>query len=113
VSGLTLVNAATDKDIAALVDGSVIHFARTGTSLNIRVTTVPTTVGSVVFTLDGKKVATETYAPYAIAGDNNGDYNPWTPSLGAHTLTVTPFAGAGGTGLAGKALTVHFTVSET
>jgi len=66
-----------------------------------------------VFTLDGKKYSTETYAPYALAGDNNGglDYNAWTPSLGSHTLIVTPFSGAGGTGTAGKALTVHFTVT--
>jgi hypothetical protein len=49
-------------------------------------------------------------APYALAGDDNGNYRPWTPTVGSHTLKATPYAGANATGTAGSAVTVAFTV---
>ena len=63
----------------------------------MRAETFPSTVGSVRFALDGNaNFQTESVAPYALAGDTAGDYNPWTPALGAHTLTATPFTGGRG-----------------
>ncbi|CAN5224881.1 hypothetical protein BH20BAC1_BH20BAC1_21630 [soil metagenome] len=73
--------------------------------------TTPNRVGSVVFFLDGKKVRTENGGPYALAGDNpSGDYHEWTPSLGYHTLTATPYSKSFGKGTEGISLTIHFTV---
>ena len=71
-------------------------------------------VGSVRFTLDGKDYRTENVAPYALAGDGNSgrDYYAWTPALGRHTLTATPFAGARAAGAKKAALTVTFTVVD-
>jgi len=67
--------------------------------------------GSVRFSYDGTvNYQTENVAPYAIKGDASGDYNPWTPAVGSHTLTASPYTGSNATGTAGTALTVNFTV---
>ena len=102
VTSFTLVNADTDQDIGPLNDGDVINLAGLPTpNLNVRADTVPNTVGSVVFGLDANSTfRTETSPPYALAGDSSGDYHPWTPSLGVHTLTATPFTDSNGGGTA-------------
>ena len=95
---------ATDTEIGPLTDGATVNQATTGTQLSVRADTSPATVGSVLFTLDGVLVRTENSPAYAIAGDDGaGDFNPLTPALsnGAHTLIVTPFSGANGTGKLG------------
>lgn len=72
-------------------------------------------IGSVQFKLDGQLIHTENFAPYTIAGDaakpnNLVDYLPWTPSLGGHTLVVTPYKESNGLGLARKSFTLTFQV---
>jgi len=83
-------------------------------NLNVRANTSPVNVGSVVFALTGTQTRnqTETTPPYALFGDTNGDYAPWTPATGNYTLKGTPFSGAGGTGTAGTSLTVKFSVTN-
>ena len=67
-----------------------------------------------VFGYDGNpNIQTENQAPFALAGDNNGNYAAWTPTLGAHTLSATPYEQSGGSGNAGTALSINFTVSNT
>ncbi|QTN32924.1 DUF5060 domain-containing protein [Akkermansiaceae bacterium] len=114
VTGFTLINADTDQPIGALSDGDTLDLSLLPTvNLNVRADTSPTTVGSVRFAYDGNATyKTETTAPYALGGDTNGDYNPWTPTLGAHTLTATPFTGAGATGTAGTPLAINFNVVD-
>jgi len=112
VTGLVLVNAATDVDIGPLSDGDTIDLGALGTSeLNVRAETTPAVVGSVRFGLDGDaSYQLENTAPYALAGDTSGDYAGWTPAAGDHTLTATAFDGADATGEAGPTVTVGFTV---
>ena len=116
VSSLTLIDADTDQPVAgfALTDGATINLATMPTRrLNVRANTSPATVGSVRFVLDGGAInRIENAAPYALAGDTNGNYNPWTPAVGAHTLTVTPYSAANGGGVTGTALTVRFSVLD-
>ena len=115
VTSLTLINADTDQPIGELTDGMVLDFDALGTNnLSVVANTNPATVGSVRFSLDAREnYQTESNAPYAIAGDEAGpDYNPWTPAVGEHTLTVTPYSQAGGEGEAGTALTVRFSVID-
>lgn len=121
VTSLTLINADTDQPIngfAQMASGATIDFAQIGTrNLSIRANTNPANVGSVVFALDGNaNYHTENAAPYAIAGDNtsNGvsDYLPWTPTVGSHMLTATPFSGSNGSGSKGTPLSVSFTVVD-
>lgn len=112
VTSLTLINADTNADIGTMTDGMTIDFAAIGTTnLSVRANTNPNPTGSVKFSYDGNNnYHTENFAPYAIAGDSGGSYNPWTPTLGSHTLTATPYTGSGATGTAGTALTVNFDV---
>ena len=118
VTNLTLINADTNQPIAGydpLPDGTTLGLATLRTrNLSIRANTNPAIVGSVRFALDGTVIKTENYAPYAIAGDaaNGADYLPWTPSVGNHTLTVTPYPAAQAQGTAGTPLTIQVTVTD-
>ena len=124
VTSLTLFNADTDLPIAGydpLPNNATLNLATLPTrNLNIRANTNPATVGSVRFAYDANaNYKVEGLAPYAIAGDNGTtasgtpNYNPWTPAVGSHTLTVTPYTAGGGGGTAGTPLTVNFTVTNT
>src|SRR4051812_31663626 len=96
----------------SLTTGETIDLGRTPSKrITIRANTNPGTVGSVRFSLDGNSnYRTENSAPYALEADNNGDFYPWTPTVGTHTLTATPFTGSGATGTVGAALSVIFNV---
>jgi hypothetical protein len=112
VTALTLMNANTDQPILTMTNGMTITLANLATrNLNIRAVTSPSLVGSVRFALDGSaNYRTETLAPYALAGDDSGDYRAWTPIVGSHTLKATPYSGTNATGTAGTPLTINFTV---
>jgi hypothetical protein len=112
VSSLILINADTDQPILTMTDGMTINLATLPTrNLNIQALTSPSAVGSVRFALDANaNYRTETAAPYAMAGDVNGNYTAWTPAVGLHTLTATPYTGTGGTGTAGVPLKITFSV---
>ncbi|MBN1675116.1 MAG: FecR domain-containing protein [Kiritimatiellae bacterium] len=123
VVSLTLFNAETGRPIPEhdpLRDGAVLKLGVLPTrKLTVVATCSPATVGCVSFDLDdGRSFWTERTAPYALNGDDNDLYKPWTPTVGRHTLTVTPYAGeylahdrAGESGT-GRALTVRFEVVE-
>jgi hypothetical protein len=102
--------------ITTLINGANINLATSPSQhFNIRANTNPGTVGSVVMILSGtqSRTQTENNAPYALFGDNgSGTYNPWTPAIGSYTLKCTPFTSTNGTGTAGIALTINFTVSN-
>jgi hypothetical protein len=105
-----LVNADTDANIRTLTRGSVTDLAALPTRrINFRAYTNLATVGSVRMVLNGT-TRPENIAPYAWAGDNNGNLNPWTPPNGNYTLKVTAYCGSNGSGLAGKPMPVFFTV---
>lgn len=115
VGSATLINADTDRAVRLcdpIPPNALVQFGPLGTTnLNIRANTGAGTVGSVRFSLDATaNFRTETSPPYALAGDNSGNFAPWTPTAGAHKLVVTPFTQAGGTGIAGLPLSTTFTV---
>jgi hypothetical protein len=113
---LPLINADTEQPIAGfspLVDGATLNLATLPTrNLNVRADTLPATVGSVKFVLDGGLFRMENSPPYAMAGNDGADYGSWTPRLGVHTLAVTPYAGSNGSGVAGATTTISFTVID-
>ena len=115
-TSFTLVNADTNGDILSLTNGTVLNLASLPTrNLNVRANANPATTSSVVFNLSGAQTqnATENVVPYALFSDNGGIYNPWTPPVGSYTLLATPYAGAAGSGTAGTALSINFTVTDT
>lgn len=115
VTSLILVNSDTDEDIITIHDGDQFNLATLLTrNLNIRGTTSPATVGSVLLDLSGAVThsATENMAPYGLYPNPNGDFSAWTPPVGNYTLTATPYSGSSGSGTKGTALTVSFSIID-
>jgi len=103
----TLVNAATDQDLKWLKDGDTI-VKYPGDQINIRYNPAET-VGGIKFTLNGGTPIYENVAPYALAGDNNGDYNPWnTSSAGNYTLIAQKYSSHNGNGTLLGTTTINF-----
>lgn len=115
VSSLSLIDADRDTVIGTLHNGDTLDLSALPTRrLSIRANTSPARVGSVRFALNGSPLRIENAAPYTIAGDGSSgsDYYGWTPAVGRHTLTVTPYAAAQAGGTVGAPLSVTFTVVE-
>src|SRR5436305_1984901 len=99
---VSLINAATDAVIKSFTAGTTIDLSA-GKQYSIRANITGATK-SVVFSLDGAKIRTESSAPFSIAGDNpitggGTDYLPLTGlTNGTHTLVVSGFDATGGTG---------------
>lgn len=116
VSSLVLVNADTDQDIMTITPDMVLDLATLPTpNLNIRANTSPATVGSVQFDLVGRQPQfnIENLVPYALVSDFQGNYPAWTPLSGPYRLTITPFSGANGSGVAGSVFTITFDVANS
>ena len=108
--GFVLVDADADMPIGEIAEGDTLDLDMQTTNINIQAAFV--NVGSVVFTLDGTDIRTETAPPYAIAGDVGGDYHPWDPfEPGTYMLMATPYSESGGQGTAGKSVSVTFEVT--
>jgi hypothetical protein len=118
VTHFSLINADTDLAISGfdmLTGGEVVlNLATLPTNnLNLRAHTLPEPTGSVQFGLNGNvSFRVESSAPYALAGDTNGNYGPWTLGVGPHTVTATPFTGANASGTAGAPLTLSLTIVD-
>ncbi|MDP5170897.1 MAG: T9SS type A sorting domain-containing protein, partial [Bacteroidia bacterium] len=112
ITEFILVNANSNQDIGPIEDGDVIDLSVVGTNqLSIRAMTNPSPVGSVLFGLNGTaNFQTENNMPYALNGDNNGNYNPVTFHPGSYTVTATPFSQRSRKGDQGQAKTIQFTV---
>ncbi|MEL6821536.1 MAG: DUF5060 domain-containing protein, partial [Calditrichota bacterium] len=116
ITSFTLINADTDQPVSGFdpfTNGSVINLnVLPTTNLNVRANTNGAP-GSVVFGYDGNpNFATENVAPFSLAGDNNGNYNAWTPTIGNHNITGTPYAAANGGGASGTSLLISFEVID-
>jgi hypothetical protein len=115
VAKFVLIDADSNKPIESfdpLNDGATVALSKLpARNLNIRAVTRPGEIGSVRFTFDGQS-KTESTAPYALAGDNSGNYNAMAIQPGSHTLTAVPYREANGRGEKGKPLTVKFRVVE-
>ncbi len=110
VIGFALIDATTNAIISAINNGDVIDLTEVGTSkLNIRalVSGLP---GSVVLMLNANTPRTENVPPFALFGDNDGDYLPGKLPLGQNYVTATPYQGTEASGPVGIPLTVTFTV---
>jgi hypothetical protein len=110
----TLVNAITNQDIGFLVAGEIIDLTLLPTNqLNVRANLEGPNVESVRFALNGTpNYQTESIIPYALEGDNNGDYNPLTITPGIYTISATPFSKNGAKGTKGDKETITITFSN-
>lgn len=118
ITSVTLLDADTDQPIAEfdpLQEGAILNLATLPSrQLSLVANTAPQTAGSVRFELDLPAIdRVESKAPFALAGDVDGDYLAWAPSQGLHTLRVTPYTEANAGGQPGASLTLTFMVIDT
>ncbi len=115
ITDILIVNSTTNQTPATggeLVEGMVIDPTF---PLTLRALSAPARVGSVELELYRNGALThrqiENNPPYALFGDDGGDYNPAPDTrTGDYRVTVTPYTLDRGRGTPGSALTVHFSI---
>jgi len=113
VTGFELIDAQSDEVVATMNDGDLLNIDEIPDQINIRAITDPNIVGSVRFSFNGNpNFRTENVFPYALAGDNNGNYHVLDIGPGNYTLTATPFPGVKASGAPGASRTITFTISQ-
>jgi uncharacterized protein (DUF1800 family) len=114
VTSFTVVNADTGADIANIpvgpTGGAVSGSVSIASTPRINVRVNANGVKSVVFA-DGGGTRTESSAPYAYKGNSGAVYTKWQPVAGSYDISATPYAAAGGSGLAGPKATLKLTVT--
>ncbi len=69
------MNSDSNNDIFTLSDGQQLDLSQLPDKINLRANVNPEEVGSIRFDFNGKNYyRTENVPPYALAGDNNGNY---------------------------------------
>ena len=111
-TSFTLVNALSDSDVRTLTNGATIT---NGQDRNIRANSTLDDVSSAYFVLSGplSRTQVENVEPFALFGDEAGDYLPESLPNGAYTLRVTFYTGPNQSGTALRNETINFTVGDT
>ena len=113
IQSFVLVDASTNQDILTITEGAQIVLGDLpGTYLNIYAVTGPAPTNSVELSIQGALSATRTenVAPYALYGDNGGDFNGETFGLGQYTVSAQAFEGSSGSGESGPITSVNFEI---
>ena len=117
IVSFSLIDAMSNKVLVqSISDNASIDISHTGARrINVRANTIGSPIGSVRFDLNCKiNYRTENVEPYALAGDNDGNYLTWLYDVRTtNTLTATPYPYADAGGTAGTPLTIHFTIDKT
>ncbi|MCH6236796.1 LamG-like jellyroll fold domain-containing protein [Cognataquiflexum rubidum] len=110
VENFTMINPENNLDVALLEENSQIQLSQINSlGLNFRANTNPSSVGSVFLSLTGPVTLSrfDDEIPYTLLMD--GGINL---PLGNYNVIATPYSGIGGTGTAGKPLSIQFAVVE-
>lgn len=93
ISRLVLVNAVDNKPIEVLRDNQELNLASVPSrKLNIRADCEGKDPHEVRFMVNGFRwFRIEKSEPFALAGDEGGDYNAWTPRLGALNIVAVGY----------------------
>ncbi|MBC8766894.1 T9SS type A sorting domain-containing protein [Arenibacter sp. BSSL-BM3] len=108
-----LINASSNANLGPISNGaSLTSIAAQG--VNIRAN-APTNTKSVVFILTGalSRSWVESFAPYALFGDENGNYVPANLFNGSYTLNAVAYSGSSGSGSVIATKTISFNVGST
>ncbi len=113
VSDMVLVDAGSNADIATLYNNYVITKSVVG-SFNIRADVCyPDSVKSVFFYVDNIYENDQNDAPYAIGGDNKGNYKPWNKAAGTYLIEAIPYSGKNATGTMGVPLSLTIIIQDS
>ncbi|MFK7942187.1 MAG: malectin [Paracoccaceae bacterium] len=97
--------------LADLVNDTALQDGDTISGQDFSIVAVPTTtVGSAAFYLDGQLVRIENVAPYALFGDQSGDFAAGSLEDGDYVLEVVFHAGGGASGEIIETATLDFAV---
>ncbi len=117
ITSFTLIAPNTDVDAGTINNGATIsvNTPLLGGVVNVRANTAGTPIGSVKFIMtntSGVVVQSriENVAPYALYGDNSGDYIAKDLFNGTYELTAIPYTQPNAIGTIGTPLTVVFTI---
>ncbi|WP_339925130.1 T9SS type A sorting domain-containing protein [uncultured Cyclobacterium sp.] len=115
IDSFTLVNATDDTDIREIMDGDVVDLSKfQGVKFNIRANVPNGQQGGVEIRIDGPVIFSlfEKVMPYALFGDNSGDYTGKHLPEGNYTLSATAFPNKSGAnrGIGGATVMVNFEV---
>lgn len=109
-----LVNAENGTDIMELTDSVELDLSLLpAQQLNIRAEVAWSPVESVLFQFSADLDARiDNAEPYALFGDQDGDFNTWTPAAGNYTLTATAYSQDAAAGIRGPSEVIRFSVKE-
>ncbi|MEM9934550.1 MAG: choice-of-anchor Q domain-containing protein [Bacteroidota bacterium] len=109
VISFLLIDSDTDNVIGEVRDGDIL--TTLPASINIEAVTSGE-VNSVRFQLSGPVniTRTENVIPWALFGDNKGDFRAWNPFDGSYSLTATPYSEKKAQGEEGTAKSISFSV---
>ena len=110
---LILVDAVNDTDIRPLQAVDTVIKSMTNPFSIVALVCSDTAVASVEFEVNGSSVRTENAAPYAIAGDRQGNYRAWNIAAGNYLVNAIPYSGNNGKGNQGIAKAVDLWVFDT
>ena len=112
VTNFALIDATADREIGTLTNGAVINLAQLPSrQLNVRVD-VDSTTESVAIARNGTHVRVENFIPFAFAGNRGADFIGWTPGVGTHTISATPYSQDARQGVKGPEASVTFMVVD-
>lgn len=95
---LVLVDADRDTDIATIADNDVFGLAGPALTVRADIVAFAPPGASVLFFVDGEEQRTENNPPYALAGDQNGDFVPFSLGVGTHIINALVFDQRGANG---------------
>lgn len=108
VTGLVLVDAATNQDVGRLTDGDVINLANFPEGFSGRAL-LDGPVGSVMFAIDNT-TRVENVTVFTLFEQEGNVYLGRSPAPGNYQLVITPYAIDNAAGETGEPLTINFTV---
>ena len=108
-----LINSTTNSTIGSITNGATLS-SNNSKSVNIRANAPPTTK-SVVFKLTGalSRNWTESFAPYALFGDTNGNYSSNNLPEGSYNLNAVAYSEGSGSGSVIANTTIAFNVGNS
>jgi hypothetical protein len=119
VDSFTLMYPGTGGPVPGydpITNNATINLFLAGTNLSLRANSSPTfDFGSVAFSLTGPTAQSQTdnSYPWSLFGEAGGSYTGANFSVGAHSLTGTPYPADAASGVAGIPASINFSVVNT